>query len=357
MRALLAAGGTGGHLFPAQALASVLAARGHEVTLVTDHRAAPYVETFPARVHMVASDTVRGRSPAALARLAKALASGFLRSRAIVASEKPTVAVGFGGYPTLPPLFAARSKGVPVIVHEANAVAGRANRLLARFAHVATSFPQVKGLPEGAQTHVGIPVREAVRAAAAPYSPSIDEFRLLVFGGSQGARAFADIVPPALGKLNAELRGRLRVTQQCRPEDMERVRAAYEAAGIAADLAPFFADLPARMAAAHLVIARSGASTVAELSIIGRPALLVPLPGAIDQDQAYNASAMAALGGAKRLDQGVLSPERLAHEVGTAMLAPEALAAAAEAAKGLAQPDAAERLADLCEGVAQRSPR
>jgi UDP-N-acetylglucosamine--N-acetylmuramyl-(pentapeptide) pyrophosphoryl-undecaprenol N-acetylglucosamine transferase len=351
---VLAAGGTGGHLFPAEALATELTRRGHAVELVTDERARAFLPTFPAEaVHMVPASTIRGRGPAALARMAVTNARGLLTCLRLFRASRPDVAVGFGGYPTLPPLNAARLLGIPVIVHEANAVMGRANRSLARRAHVATSFPEVKGIPAGAPvTEVGVPVRPPVRAAAAPYSPATDEFRLLVFGGSQGARAFADLVPPAVAKLTVPLRSRLRVTQQCRPEDLERVRDAYATAGIAADLAPFFADLPARMAAAHLVVARSGASTVAELAVIGRPALLVPLPGAIDQDQAHNASALAALGAAKRLDQGALSPERLANEIGTAMNEPEALATAAEAARRLAKPDAAERLADLAERVA-----
>jgi UDP-N-acetylglucosamine--N-acetylmuramyl-(pentapeptide) pyrophosphoryl-undecaprenol N-acetylglucosamine transferase len=354
MRALLAAGGTGGHLFPAEALAGVLTRRGHIVTLVTDRRARGLVADFPAElVAFVASATMGGRDPLSLARMATANAAGLVRCLRIIRRTRPEVAVGFGGYPTLPPLAAARLLKVPSIVHEANAVMGRANRSLARHASVATSFPRVDGVPPGRPTtHVGIPVRESVRAAAAPYAPPVDDFRLLVFGGSQGARVFSDILPPALGELPEAKRTRLSVVQQCRPEDMERTRAAYHAIGMAPHLAPFFRDLPERIAAAHLVVCRSGASTVAELSVIGRPALLVPLPGAIDQDQAHNATALAGLGGAKRLDQASLTPARLAEEIGLAMESPEELSRSAEAARSLARPDAAERLADLCERVA-----
>ncbi|RAH97051.1 undecaprenyldiphospho-muramoylpentapeptide beta-N-acetylglucosaminyltransferase [Acuticoccus sediminis] len=354
MRALLAAGGTGGHLFPAEALASVLERRGHEVELVTDRRATTLVATFPAdEVHFIEAATLAGKSPVAMAKMAVANAAGLVRSLQAMRRFQPDVAVGFGGYPTLPPLTAARLLKVPAIVHEANAVIGRANKSLARHAHVATSFPTVEGLPAAqAATHVGIPVREAVLKAVAPYEPPAEHFNLLVFGGSQGARAFSDMVPPSIAILPKEMRARLQIVQQARPEDVERVRAAYRELGVAAEIAPFFKDLPKRIAGAHLVIARSGASTVAELSIIGRPGLLVPLPGALDQDQAHNAAALEALGGARRLDQKALTPEVLAKELNTLIGDPVRLALMAEHAKGLARPDAAERLADLAERIA-----
>ena len=356
MRALLAAGGTGGHLFPAEALAAALVARSHEVDLVTDHRAEGLLAAFPARkIHVLPAATVTGRAPNALARTALTLSVALAQAAALVRRVRPDVAVGFGGYPTLAPLMATKAMGVPSIIHEANAVPGRANRRLAKGAHVATSFADVAGL-QGARsvTRVGMPVRPKVRAAAAPYARPGEEFRLLVFGGSQGARAFADLVPPSLAKLGDPERARLRVTQQCRPEDVARVETAYAAAGIAAELAPFFADLPERMASSHLVIGRAGASTVAELTVIGRPSLLVPLPGAIDQDQSHNAAALERAGAAKRLDQAGLTPERLAAEIGLAMADPQALVRAAEAAARIAMPGAAENLADLCERVAKR---
>lgn len=359
MRVMLAAGGTGGHLFPAEALAAVLKRRGHAVSLVTDRRARGLLEGFPADdVHLVPSDTVRGRSPVALTRMASANARGLLACVRLIRARRPAVAVGFGGYPTLPPMTAASLMKVPSVVHEANAVMGRANRRLARHAHVATAFPRVEGVPEGRPTtQTGLPVREAVLRAAAPYVPAEGDFHLLVFGGSQGARVFAELVPPALERLPEAARARLRLVQQCRPEDLDRTREALAAAGVEADLAPFFRDLPARMAWAHLVVCRAGASTVAELSVIGRPALLVPLPGALDQDQAHNAAALADLGGGKHLPQGILSPARLAQEIALAMDAPDQLAEAAEKARALARPDAADRLADLCERLAEGEAR
>jgi UDP-N-acetylglucosamine--N-acetylmuramyl-(pentapeptide) pyrophosphoryl-undecaprenol N-acetylglucosamine transferase len=230
---------------------------------------------------VVPSATIAGRSPVALGRTGARLGAGFVKAVALIRRLKPDAVVGFGGYPTLPPLFAARALGVPAIVHEANAVAGRANRLTARFAQVATSFPEVKGFSHlaSAPVRTGLPVRQAVLAAAAtPYeAPEPDgEMRLLVFGGSQGAHVFAELVPAALERLPEELRGRIRLVQQVRAEDLGTTRARIAALGVDADLAPFFADLPARMAAAHLVVARAGAATVAELATIGRPAILVP---------------------------------------------------------------------------------
>lgn len=355
MKALLAAGGTGGHLFPAEALAVALTGRGHDVALVTDERARPFVADFPAgAVHMIRAATLTRRSPVALVKMALANAQGLATSLSLLRRMKPDVAVGFGGYPTLPPITAAQLLKVPTVVHEANAVVGRANARLAKRAHVATSFPSVRGLEGARATMVGMPVRSAVAAAARPYAPAGngDTFRLLVFGGSQGARVFADLVPPAVAKLKEADRARLSIVQQARPEDEARVREAYAKAGVAAEVAPFFKELPSRMADAHLVLSRAGAGTCAELAVVGRPALLVPLPGAIDQDQAHNASAVAEAGAAKRLDQGALSPAHLAHEIGLAMALPDEMQKAAAAAASLARPDAAEALADLCERIA-----
>ena len=359
MRVLLAAGGTGGHLFPAQALAAVLERRGSSSLLITDRRAKTLVADFRAdEIRFITADTLRGRDPMSVVRMGLANVAGLTRSLQAIRAFRPSVAVGFGGYPTLPPLMAAWLLKVPAIVHEANAVLGRANRSLASRAHVATAFPDVRGIPAGASvTRVGIPVRQAVLDAVRPYVPAAERFNLLVFGGSQGARAFADLVPPAVATLSEAHRARLTLVQQCRTEDMARVTEAYADLGLAPELAPFFADLPKRMADAHLVIARAGASTIAELSIIGRPSLMVPLPGAIDQDQSHNAAAMEALGGGKRLDQSELTPARLGAEIAAAMDDPAAMAAAAEKAKGLAKPDAAERLADLCEQLATGAGR
>lgn len=355
MMVLLSAGGTGGHLFPAEALANALKERGHGVALLTDKRAAPFLDRFPAdAVKLLEAATPRTRNPVAALRAGTLLATGVLRAYSFIGEQGPDVAVGFGGYPTVGPLVAANMRKVPCIVHEANAVPGKANAWLARFAHVATSFPHVTGFGrQRSVTFVGMPVRPSVIAAARPYVAPADEFRLLVFGGSQGARIFSDLVPPALAALPADLRARLKLKQQCRPEDIERVRAAYEAAGIKADLAPFFADLPQAMADAHFVVARSGASTVAELAVIGRPGLLVPLPGALDQDQAHNAKAFVEAGGGLGISQSDLTSERLGAEIARVMTSPEWLANAAAAAGRLSRPDAAERLAELAEHIVE----
>lgn len=355
--ALLAAGGTGGHLFPAEALAHALLARGYVVDLVTDERADRYGLPFPARErHVVPSATFASSNPLSVLKTAATLARGVVAARAVIRRTRPSVVVGFGGYPSFPPLVAARLSGVPGVLHEANAVMGRANRALSGLvAAIATSWPEtrhVDGALADKARHVGMPVRPLVLAVAdTPYPDPSGALSLLVFGGSQGARAFADIVPAALGHLAAPLRARLRVTQQARPEDEERVRRAYAEHGIAAEIAPFFRDLPARMAAAHLVIARSGGSTVAELGVIGRPAVLIPLPGAIDADQLLNARAFEAAGAGLLSEQARTTPNGLALRLEAMLDDPEGLGAMARAAKGLGRPDAAERLADVVDGL------
>jgi len=355
---LLCAGGTGGHLFPAEALAVALRARGYVVHLATDERVEAYGHAFPAdAVHLVPSATIT-RSPVAAARAVFRLGRGYLAARSLVRRLKPVAAVGFGGYPTLPPMLAAARAKVPTVIHDANAVLGRANRFLAgRITAIATSVPRVGGADMFVARIVetGNPVRPAVVAAAgAPY-PALgpgDPFRLLVFGGSQGARFMSDLVPPAVAALPEATRRRLSVTQQCRPEDMERVASAYRDLGVAADLQPFFRDMPARIAASHLVVSRSGASTTSELSVIGRPAIMVPLPHALDQDQKANAEVLARVGGGWMVEQRDMTPDRLAHDLADLIEHPGRLAAAAEAARRVGRPDAVERLADLVERVA-----
>ncbi|MFG1478376.1 undecaprenyldiphospho-muramoylpentapeptide beta-N-acetylglucosaminyltransferase [Xanthobacter sp. V4C-4] len=357
---LLAAGGTGGHLFPAEALAAVLTARGLVVDLATDARAARYAGHFPAReLHVLPADTVRGRSPIALARTGLALASGLMQGLALMRRLKPAVVVGFGGYPTVPPLLAAALTGVPTLIHEANGVMGRANRLLAaRVSAIATGFPAVLSAdPALAAKAVwtGNPLRPAALAAAAvPYDPPQPggPLKLLVFGGSQGARVMSQVVPDAIARLPAEIRARLVLTQQAREEDLDQVAGAYDAIGLKAELAPFFDDLPARMAKAHLIISRSGAGTVAELAAIGRPSILVPLPHALDQDQAANARALTDIGGAQTLRQVEFDAARLAAELTRLAHAPSALTAMAERARSAGVLDAAERLGDLVQHLA-----
>lgn len=350
---LLAAGGTGGHLFPAEALAVELTKRGVPVELITDERALAYAQHFPARaLHAAPADTLRGRGAGAYAKLSATLARGVLRSVGILRQVRPRAVVGFGGYPTFPPLVAAKIVGAPVILHEQNAVIGRANRQLARLATmIATGFPAVEGLPRNKPTaHIGNPVRPQVVAASDhPYLPPAEDgqIRLLVFGGSQGARVMSEVVPQALALLPPELRSRLYVTQQARPEDIDAVRAAYQAAAIEAELSSFFTDMPSHMAKAQFVIARAGASTVAELAVIGRPSILVPLPHALDNDQLANANALALAGGAVVTPQSAFTPEALASDLESRLADGTSLAAAAEAAKRVGTPDAAKRLADV----------
>ncbi len=355
---IVAAGGTGGHLFPAEALAAALVKRGRLVHLATDRRAARYGGAFADRaVHVIASDTLRARNPVALAKTALVLGLGLVQARALIGRLKPAAVIGFGGYPTIPPVLVAAWRGVPSLIHEANAVFGRANRLLApRVDAIATAFPEVsRGDPGLAAktTLTGNPLRPAVIAAAATSYPAPgDPLRLLIFGGSQGARIMADVVPAALALLDAGLRARLAIVQQAREEDLARVRSAYAALSIAAEVAAFFADLPARMAASHLIVSRSGASTIAELAAIGRPAILVPLPHALDQDQFANAGELEAAGGAIRVLQDEFTPRRLAAEIAALAAAPQRLAAMAMAGRSLGRLDAAERLADLVLKVA-----
>ena len=350
---LLCAGGTGGHLFPAEALAVVLARRGVAVELATDTRAAHF--KFPARaVHLIPSATLTGRDPISILYTATMLAAGIGKAWLKLGEIRPNLVVGFGGYPTVPPLFAAWWRGVPTILHEQNGVMGRANRALAsRVTAIATGFrvlANVDARVRAKMTFTGNPVRPSViEASLAPYvAPGVGgQLRLLVFGGSQGARVMSEIVPAAVERLSADLRARLHVTQQARPEDLDAVRLAYARLGVQSDCAPFFSDLPARMAAVHLVVSRSGASTVAELSAIGRPAILVPLPNALDQDQFVNAGVLEDAGGAIRVVQADFTPERLAADIAALAGDPARLADMAKASKSAGTIDAAERLADL----------
>ena len=360
---LLAAGGTGGHLFPAEALAAALMQRGVEVDLATDERAARYGHDFPARAtHVIPSATIRGRDPISMAKTAGVLAIGAMKALRLMRRIRPAAVVGFGGYPTLPPVLAATLRRIPTVIHDANAVMGRANRMLSsRVNAIATSFPgmTLDGPLAAKATFTGNPVRPMVIAAAGEPYPDFGDgcaIKLLVFGGSQGARVMADIVPPAIEKISPDLRARLSIVQQARGEDEVRVRDVYARLGIGAEVAPFFSDLPARIAASHLIVSRSGASTVAELAAIGRPAILVPLPHALDQDQLANANVLAKAGGAIVLKQDDFTPERLANEIACLAADPGKLPAMAAGAKSAGVLDAAERLADLVLRVANMVP-
>lgn len=356
--ALLVAGGTGGHLFPALAAGAALERRGWQVHYGADGRTFGFLADVPAeRRHLIRSATLSGGNPVRLAAGSAVLARGLFEALGLVGRIAPDVAVGFGGYPTLPPLVAARLRGVPILVHEANIVLGRANRLLLRLgADLATSFPSLEATGGRTTTYTGNPLRPAViEAAKTPYRPAAEgePFELLVFGGSQGAKALAELVPAALARMDDEARRRVRLTMQCRPEDLDATRAKLEAMAVAFACQPFFEDLPQRIAAAHLVLSRAGASTVFELAAIGRPAILVPYPHALDHDQAANARALADAGGAWIIEQPGLDPDRLARELTERMNDPERLRAAALASRQQGRPDAADRLADLVETVAK----
>jgi UDP-N-acetylglucosamine--N-acetylmuramyl-(pentapeptide) pyrophosphoryl-undecaprenol N-acetylglucosamine transferase len=362
---MLAAGGTGGHLFPALALAQELGRRDISVDLVTDTRADRYGADFPARaVYRVPSATLASRSPVAAVRAAWQLTRGIAAAYKLLGEVKPSAVVGFGGYPTFPPLVAAALRRIPTALHEQNAVLGRANRMLAkRVTAIATSFEHTRFLEGPALARASItgnPVRDQViEWAAHGYQAPVrtGPFSILVFGGSQGARFFSDVLPPALSLLADELRAGLFVVQQCREEDLSRVETAYQASGVRAHLATFFANLPEEMAKAHLVLGRAGASTVAELTVMGRPSILVPLPHSIDNDQLQNATQLAESGGAWCIEQKDLTPERLAEALGRLLGSPHVLAEAAAAAKRQGRPDAVTRLADLVERLVGRAAK
>jgi len=350
---LIAAGGTGGHLFPAESLAAALRRADMRVALASDTRVEKIASNFPAQeVVSIPAATPSGRSPPQMAKAALVLGFGLIKAVHALRRLKPDVVIGFGGYPTVPPVLAASLLRIPTIIHEQNGVIGRANRFLApRVSLIATGFPRVRGVPESAGdrlVHTGNPVRPAVLAAAATPFPDFAAggiLRLLVFGGSQGARVMSEVVPAAIERLPTEFLGRIHITQQAREEDLPAVRARYQRLDLACDVAPFFKDLPGRMAGAHLVVSRSGASTVAELAVIGRPSVLVPLPGALDQDQAANAQSLADIGAATMILQDSFTPERLANEIVARLNDPDSLTRAAAAAKSAAIADAADRLA------------
>jgi UDP-N-acetylglucosamine--N-acetylmuramyl-(pentapeptide) pyrophosphoryl-undecaprenol N-acetylglucosamine transferase len=354
---LLAAGGTGGHLFPAAALATALAKRGAEVELATDSRALKFGADFPARaIHAFPAATTTEAGALAKARASLTLGAGLAAAALKLSRIKPRAVVGFGGYPTVPPLLAAWLLRIPTILHEQNAVMGRANHFLSpRVNLVACGFPDLKGVDHAKARLTGNPVRPSVLSAAAvPYPEHVGQrLNLLVTGGSQGARVMADIVPAALALMSSDERQWIRLTQQARGEDSARVAAACARMNFPVEIAEFFPDLPARIAAAHLVIGRAGASTVSELAVIGRASVLVPFPHALDQDQAANAAALAKSGGAIVVPQTEFTPEHLAAILRDALAAPAKLETAAAAAKSVGVPDAAERLADLVLEIAR----
>jgi UDP-N-acetylglucosamine--N-acetylmuramyl-(pentapeptide) pyrophosphoryl-undecaprenol N-acetylglucosamine transferase len=353
---VIAAGGTGGHLTPAAALADELADRGRHIVLMSDARSANLAaDLFAAHERFVLpGQGVAGRNLLRAAKGVASLAHAALNARRLMARRAPSAVVGFGGYPSVGPVLATRllRRRPRVILHEQNAVLGGANRTLARLADIiALSNAATSHIPAGQRTVLtGNPVRPAIIArAGARYEAPADTIRLLVLGGSQGARVLSDVVPAALALLPDAIRHRLRVTQQCRAEDLPRVRETYEGAAISADLASFFTDVAGLLADCHLVIARSGASTVAELGVIGRPAILVPLPGAVDGDQRMNAEAFVAGGAGWMFPQPEFSPRALAARLSELLDDPARLTVAAARASRLGHADAASALADVVE--------
>jgi UDP-N-acetylglucosamine--N-acetylmuramyl-(pentapeptide) pyrophosphoryl-undecaprenol N-acetylglucosamine transferase len=353
---VLAAGGTGGHMMPAFALGQELLNRGHHVALVTDERGTK-IPGCPDKIatHVLPSGRIT-KSPMSWIPGIRSIWRGRKMAKQLYASFNPSVVVGFGGYPAFPALLGAFALDIPTIIHEQNAVLGRVNRLAAgKVNAIATAYPDIRRLAAGFEPKVhlvGNPVREEVLALRDQAYPPLGEdgiFRVLVTGGSQGASILSAVVPDGLARLPLNLRRRLQVTQQCRAEDIETVRKTYAEHQIPAELATYMADLPERLGWSHLVIARAGASTIAELTCAGRPAILVPLPTAMDNHQVYNVKEMVAVGGARAIVQSGFGPVELAKQIQKIALQPGALENAATAAKSCGRPNAVVDLADLVE--------
>lgn len=367
---VLAAGGTGGHIFPAEALAEALIARGRQPILITDKRFADYnTKSYQGVIGDIPIYYIRasalGGGLLRKARNGLGILVGMWQARNLLKNMKPSAVVGFGGYPSFPTMMAASGLHFNTLIHEQNSVLGRANRVLApRVRRIALSFADTLRLPEdckGKTTLTGNPVRAAIRALGnIPYpAPSEDgTLHLLILGGSQGASVFARILPEALMQLPEPLRARIRVDHQCRAEDLQKTRAQYQALGISADLAPFFNDVPARLASAHLVICRAGASTVAELACAGRPAILVPYPSATDDHQRHNAHMLEDVGGAWVMGEEGFTSEALAARLESFLTLPGALTKAAQLVRKVGRAQAAEALCDLVLAMeAKNTPR
>jgi UDP-N-acetylglucosamine--N-acetylmuramyl-(pentapeptide) pyrophosphoryl-undecaprenol N-acetylglucosamine transferase len=352
---VLAAGGTGGHVFPAEALAAELKTRGAGVVLFTDRRGDAVGGVLGGiETRRIRSSGVAGKGLAARMHSTLELGLGFFQARSLLSRLAPRAVVGFGGYPSVPTMLAASFGGYRTVVHEQNAVLGRANRLLAgRVERIASSFEHPARLPAGADgkiVHTGMPVRPSFAdVRSRPYTDigADGPVRLLVLGGSQGAQVFGEVVPEAVGRLDERLRQRLAICQQCRPENLEQAEAAYRGFGVDAELARFFDDVPQRLAAAHLVIARAGASTVAEITTVGRPSILVPYPYATDDHQSANARAVEENGAAWVMPQPTFTSEALAERLRDLLATPEPLRETAERARAAGRPEAAARLADV----------
>lgn len=360
---VIAAGGTGGHLFPAQALANELIARGHDITLITDERGMRWKDSFEG-AHMVTSNaaTTARRGVAGKLGALATIAGAVLSNYSLLGKLKPAAVVGFGGYPSIPPMIASILRRLPRVIHEQNGVMGRANRALAsHMSAVGVTVPNPIGIPARAvsrQTLVGNPVRaEVIKHAGRKYQApgDDDDINILVFGGSQGASVLSDVIPEAVSLLSEPVRKRIRICQQSRAEDVDRVRSFYDGIGVMALVETFYNDMPERMRDAHLVISRSGASTVCELMVMGRPSILVPLPQALDGDQAANAKYLVEAGGAWLMPQKEMTVDAVVKLLTELFEDTSALQGAAEAAREMARPRAAHELADLVERVAGSS--
>lgn len=349
---VLAAGGTGGHIFPAESLAAEVLGHGHTAVLVTDVRYKKRADTPEAMQVKTISAASPGSGVVGKCKALPGIALGFLQARKLLKLLRPSVVVGFGGYPSFPTMLAAKTLGLPMVIHEQNAVLGRVNRVIAPWTQVvATSFHSIAAIREEDRRKIvftGNPVRQAIRAVSDLPYPVLntgEHLQILVTGGSQGAAIFSDLVPEAIISLPDELRGRIRIDQQCRAEDIERVRQAYKEAGVNANLATFFEDMPTRLAAAHLVIARAGASTVAELCVAGRPAILIPYMYAMDDHQTANARALAEKGAAFVLHQKEVVADDIARKIKDCLLNADMLEKMAASILSEGVPDATQRLA------------
>lgn len=354
---VLAAGGTGGHVFPAEALAQEMIARGHRLVLVTDKRGAAYGGALGSlETHHITAGSIAGQGALGRVKGLINMGIGVLQAKKLLQTMKPEAVVGFGGYAAAPTVVAALQLGLPTIIHEQNAVLGLANRLLAgKVDHVCTSYELAKKPPKDARlTRTGMPVRPAIVATGyTPYqAPTADgTIRLLVLGGSQGARVFSDVLPAAIKLLPMDIRRRLEISQQSRPEELDRTHQAYVGSEAHVQLRHFFDNVPELMAKAHLLISRSGASTVAEVSAAGRPSLLVPYPFAADDHQTANARTLEAAGGGWMMPQNKFTPEAVAEQLVRLLTQPQLLADAAQAAAAFAIPDAANRLANVVTSI------
>jgi len=355
---IIAAGGTGGHMFPAQALAEVMLARGWRVRLSTDARGARYTDGFPDAVEIiqVSSATFARGGILAKAMVPWRIGAGVFGAALRMMRDKPAVVVGFGGYPSIPALGAAWLLRLPRMIHEQNGVLGRVNEIFSKRVSMVACGTWPTSLPNGVEgTHVGNPVRGAVleRAGAGYIAPGDYPMELLVMGGSQGARILSDVVPPAIAALPMDMLRNIRVNHQARDEDGERVAAFYAEHGISADVRPFFDDVPRRMSEAQLVISRAGASSVADISIIGRPSILIPFAAATGDHQTANARGLVEAGAAIMVPEDAASPARLTGQIQLILDNPEAALQMSRAALEAGKPDAAEALADIVTALGE----